>query len=313
MPTLVELAGIEPLATSHGRPADPMQGRSLAAVLRDPANASPRREQYYECWANRAYYRDGWIAVSLQIKGKEIDFDNWTLHYHPEDFAEGVDVARQHPAKLKELVEAFDQAAWSNLVYPLDNRSALQKFNELPPHARPALHAKRRFQPGAQTVHRSVIIPLIADRAYRAIAELDHAPKDEGVIFAIGDVTAGMVLYIEAGEIRLVYNGYGIFRTLAAPLVASGKVVVAFDVEALGQRRGRGRLMVDDKPVTDWQELSPTIMAGIHEGLDIGLDRRGPVSWDLYERRRSFRYSGKIRDFVIESGPFAADSAYGKA
>jgi len=51
-------------------------------------------------------------------------------------------------------------------------------------------------------------------------------------------------------------------------------------------------------------------MAGYHEGLDIGLDRRAPVDWELSERHGIFRYSGTIRDVVIESGPFAPDMSF---
>jgi arylsulfatase len=50
-------------------------------------------------------------------------------------------------------------------------------------------------------------------------------------------------------------------------------------------------------------------MYGFHEGLDIGIDRRAPVSWALRERHGSFRYTGQIRDVVIDSGPLAPDSA----
>jgi arylsulfatase len=106
MPTLLDLAGVPALETSHGEPAQPMQGQSLAQVLRNADAPAPRIEQYYECWANRAYYRDGWVAVSLQKRGEVIDFDNWTLHAHAEDFSESMDLRRQHPQKLAELVTA---------------------------------------------------------------------------------------------------------------------------------------------------------------------------------------------------------------
>jgi hypothetical protein len=53
-------------------------------------------------------------------------------------------------------------------------------------------------------------------------------------------------------------------------------------------------------------------MGGFHEGLDIGLDRRAPVDWALYQRRGIFRYSGSIRDVIIDSSDFAPGSAYAK-
>jgi arylsulfatase len=88
--------------------------------------------------------------------------------------------------------------------------------------------------------------------------------------------------------------------------------VATLEYEALGKRRGRGRLLLDTGEVSDWQDLSPTLRYGFHEGLDIGLDRRGPVSWDLQRRHGVFRYSGTIHELIVESGPFAPDSAFTK-
>jgi arylsulfatase A-like enzyme len=312
MPTLMDLAGAKPVELSHGKPPKAMHGRSLAPVLRDAGAPSPRNEQYYECWANRAFYRDGWIAVSLQVKGKPVDFDNWTLHLHAEDFSEGADLAKQHPAKLKELVEAFDEAAWQNMVYPLDSRSPIQKFNELPPHQQPPASARRRFLPNAQTVHRGVIVPLIADRSFKISVNFERAPDDQGVLFALGDITGGMVAYIEGGQLLLVYNGFGEFHEIKGPMVPTGAQTATLEYEALGKRRGSGRLIAGAGATSDWSDLSPTLLYGFHEGLDIGLDRRGPVSWDLKHRHGAFRFTGTIRDLVIESGPFAPDSSFGK-
>ena len=307
MPTLLDLCGVPVLQTSHGQDAKPPHGASLAPVLRDPGAPPPRTEQYYECWANRAYYRDGWVAVSLQRQGEAIDFDNWTLHHQAEDFSESIDLARQHPDLLRDLVAAFDEAAWDNLVYPLDNRTPVQKFNTQPPHARPLARGRKRFLPGGQTVHPGAVMPLIVDRSYAITVRLDQSPGAAGVLFAIGDVTGGMVLYIEDGTVRLFYNGFGDHQSLEGPAVGPGEHAVVFAFEATGDRHGRGRLVVDDA-ASDWQPLGPTFLYGTHEGMDIGLDRRGPVSWDLKDRHGAFRYGGTIHELVIESGPLAPGS-----
>jgi arylsulfatase len=248
--------------------------------------------------------------VSLQKRGEPIDFDNWTLHLHAEDFSESMDLARQYPQKLSELVAAFDEAAWANMVYPLDNRTPAEKFLETPPHQRPPAESRRRFLPNGQTVHRSVVAPLIGNRNFTIIARFQHGAADQGVLFAIGDVTGGLVLYIEDRVLRLTYNGFGRFHTLVGPLVPEGECSAALEYEALGRRRGRGRLVLDRDERSEWGELSPTLMGGFHEGLDIGLDRRAPVDWELRERHGIFRYSGTIRDVVIESGSFAPDMSF---
>lgn len=312
MPTILDLAGVPPLEVSHGKPARMMQGKSFANLLMDASAASSRSEQYYECWANRAYYREGWIAVSLQKKGSPIDFDNWTLHAHSEDFSESMDLSRQHPAKLQELVEAFDKAAWQNMVYPLDSRTPIQKFNELPPHQRPPETSRRRFLPGGQTVHRGIVVPLIADRSFRISIAFDRKVGDQGVLFAIGDITGGMTAYVENGRLHFVYNGFGEYHEVEGPEVKAGERIATLEYEALGKRRGRGRLLLDDGAAGGWSDLSPSMMYGFHEGMDIGLDRRGHVSWDLRQRHGMFRYSGTIHELIIESGAFAPDSAFGK-
>jgi arylsulfatase len=67
--------------------------------------------------------------------------------------------------------------------------------------------------------------------------------------------------------------------------------------------RGRGRLLLDGVEAAPFAEMSPPMVPyGIFEGLDVGLDRRGPVHWDLYERHGAFPYTGEIIDVVITPG-----------
>ena len=312
MPTLMELAGVPPLTVSHGKPAVPVHGVSQAPVLQQAASPAVRHEQYYECWANRGYVRDGWVAVSIQKMGEAIDFDKWTLHQQATDFSESVDLSKAHPDKLAELVEAFDAAAWDNQVYPLDNRLPVQKFQQLAPHQQPTATSTRRFLPGGQTVHRGSIVPLIADRNFTLSVNLTHSAKDEGVLYALGDVSGGMVMYVEEAQLHLFYNGFGEYIHLPPVPMPVGSHAVALEYEALGKRSGRGRWLIDGVAAGGWNGLSPTLMGGFHEGFDIGIDRRAPVEWELFERRGNFPYSGVIADVIVESRAFAPDSAFAR-
>lgn len=312
MPTLLAMAGVPAPTHSHGQPAQPLQGVNQLPVLLDATAAPVRRDQYYECWSHRGYFRDGWIAVSIQQLGVPINFDNWTLHRQGSDFSESVDVAAHYPDKLKELVEAFDREAWANMVYPLDNRTVIQKFQALTPAQQPLPSSRRRFLRGAQTVNRASVIPLIADRTFTVSASVEHGARDEGVLFALGDVAGGMVMYIEASLLHLYYNGFGDYSALDPMPMPPGQHLVALQFEALGKRQGRGRLLLDGQPATDWQALAPTLMGGFHEGLDIGIDRRAPVHWELFQRRGNFAYSGQLTELVIDSGAFAPDSPFGR-
>ncbi len=322
MPTLLELAGVPALREVNGLPARVLHGASFAPVLFDAAAGSPRNEQYYECWSNRAYYRDGWLARSLQKRGEPIDFDNWTLHHLDSDFSESTDVRAQHPERLRELTEAFDRAAWQHCVYPLDNRDRRDKFTDAPPGDAAAHDRPRTFLPGMQTVHRADVFPLIASRSYRICVRFEHRLDDAGVLWAIGDPTGGMVMVVEDRRLHFHYNGFGDRTSLPAVPLPAGRHAVTLDYVAQPGREGRGRLLRADAEaatvaparsnghlgatgteIVGWTRMAPTmVLYGVFEGLDIGLDRRGPVHWDLYERHGVFRYSGHIVDVTIEPG-----------
>ena len=85
--------------------------------------------------------------------------------------------------------------------------------------------------------------------------------------------------------------------------LAAGAHMVTLDYEAQAGREGRGRLLVDDDERVGWTRMAPTMVAyGVFEGLDVGLDRRGPVLWELYERHGAFAYTGEIHHVTIEPG-----------
>jgi hypothetical protein len=305
MPTLLAMAGVPLLSMSHGKPARALDGVDCSQMLLVNA-ASPRREQYYECWANRAYYRDGWLARSIQVRDSAINMDNWTLHHLDKDFSESQNVAAAHPQKLAELVQAFDAAAWQHLVYPLDNRGRPGKFSDVPAWLRERSNHARRFLPNMPSVHRSDVVPMVANRHFRIVTRFTRHPNDQGILWALGDVIAGAVLYIENETLHLHYNGFGHIVDLPAVPLSMGDHAATLEYEALGQRSGRGRLLLNDRAMTDWQDLSPTLMVGLFEGLDVGLDRRAPVCWALFERHGVFRYTGVIQDVWIHPGERAA-------
>ena len=44
-----------------------------------------------------------------------------------------------------------------------------------------------------------------------------------------------------------------------------------------------------------------------YEGIDVGLDRRSPVSWELYSKYGSFPFSGVIHSVTYVPGEVAPD------
>ena len=51
----------------------------------------------------------------------------------------------------------------------------------------------------------------------------------------------------------------------------------------------------------------PAAMAPF-EGIDVGIDRRSPVSWELYERHGPFPFTGQLHAVTYIPGELAPDA-----
>jgi hypothetical protein len=112
-------------------------------------------------------YKDGWKAVTIHgnrmpwiVAGTfPFDKDVWELYNLNEDFSESEDLSARNPAKLEELKTLWDEEAWKNNIYPLNDDAA----------ARIAKQFKRSFDersvyayywPGAQRIPEAVSAPI---------------------------------------------------------------------------------------------------------------------------------------------------------
>jgi len=68
-------------------------------------------------------------------------------------------------------------------------------------------------------------------------------------------------------------------------------------------------VLLDGEARTPWQAFADAHGGLSRRALYIGLDRRAPVSWDVFQKHGSFRYTGTIRSVTIEPGSRAPDSA----
>ena len=132
VPTILEATGIKAPTTVNGIAQRPIEGVSMAYTF-DKANAnapSTRQTQYFEMFANRAIYHDGWIAATTPpappwelgtVKLPDINDYKWELYNLTEDYSEYNDLAAKNPDKLKELQALFLSEAAKYNVLPIDN------------------------------------------------------------------------------------------------------------------------------------------------------------------------------------------------
>jgi arylsulfatase len=307
VPTILDIVGQPYPEALNGYRTRSLDGVSAKALFRRANATSARSRQHYELAGNRGYIENGWKIVSLQPPGRAIDLDNWMLFDLECDATEVHDLARAHPDKLAELVAAFDADAQANYVYPLDNRGVRRSLT-VPPFLEGAYARPHTFHPGS-TIALGVVAPLVNDRDYRLACTFEFEPGDEGVLFALGDLLGGLALFARGDALVFVYrSGQGGEVASDALRVRAGTNRFELRHEALGARRGRGTLVVNDERVAT-VDMSPTTILGlgVGEGLDIGVDRKLPVT-ERYEGNGAWPYTGRVACVTIEPGTHPADS-----
>jgi arylsulfatase len=323
VPTILEATGVNEPSTVDGIAQRPIEGVSMAYTF-DKANAnapSKRETQYFEMFANRAIYHQGWVAATTPpappwemgtTKLPEINEYKWELYNITEDFSEYNDLAATNPAKLKELQALFLAEAGKYNVLPLDNSVLPRAITPRPS----ATAGRTLFTYEGENAGIPVgNAPSILNKDYTITAEVT-IPKGgaEGMIATMGGTFGGYGLYLLKGKPVFVYNLLNLKRTRweggvgGADLMGSslppGKHTIVFDfkLESPGLGKGgTGVLSVDGKELSrQTMEHSIPFLMSIDETFDIGCDTRTPVD-DSYEL--PFHFTGKIDRLTYKLGP----------
>ncbi|MGW4276436.1 arylsulfatase [Streptomyces seoulensis] len=302
-PTLLELAGLRRPDARRGVTLQEPDGAGFAPVLADTAHPSTHGEQYCEMSGNRSYYRDGRKLVTLHRPGTPYDDAEWALYDIRTDPTEIHDLAAEHPDLVKELSEAWERAAWRNGVFPLpDGSGALARRNP----AEQRLARPLTLLPGTPELERYRSSRLISLRSFDIEVLVEET--GEGVLVSHGDQGGGYNLHVEDGRLRLAYNEYGVLHeTDAGPLGPDAhRIVLAATAEE--GLRWRFTISVDgiERAVSD--SVHQLIGMAPFQGISVGIDRKSPVSWPLYERHRVFRFTGRLRSVTYRPGPPGPDA-----
>lgn len=289
LPTLLDLAGVEHLGTRHGLPTKSVDGHSFRPVIEDASWPSTHPEQYAEFGGNRGYYRDGWKLLTSHAPGTPYDDAEWQLFDMATDPNELHDLSAQEPGLVKELAEAWERAAWANTVFPLGAAML--------PGRRPAeaeLAKPVRLLPGTPQLERYRSSRLTSLRSFVVEVDLDHGADDQGVLVAHGDQGGGYSLYVEDGRLHLAWNEYGDLHEVDCGPLAPGEQRVRLLVFWAPQFRVQVRVQVGGAEVGRLDEVRMFVDMAPFSGIDVGVNRGGPVHWGVYERHRSFPYTGRL-------------------
>ena len=319
VPTVLDALDIEPPAVIRGVTQSPIEGVSFAHTFNDGKATSNHHTQYFEMFAHRAIYHDGWRAVcpfpgdsfteakaffgQLELtedKLRELDATGWELYNLTDDPAETNNLAGINRAKLIEMIALWYVEAGKYNVLPLDSRGTARFADE-----RPQLSKERQtyvYYPGTQTVPENVAVKVL-NRAHSLTAEVE-IPKGgaSGVLVCHGSNAGGYSLFVKDNKLQYVHNYVGAqeFRVASSEPVPEGKSKLRYEFEPTGKpdiAKGKGspghaQLYINDKLVgqTDFPFTVPLLL-GLGGGLTVGRNPGSPVS-QLYGP--PFAFTGTI-------------------
>ncbi len=307
LPTLAEMTGVEIPSIKNGLSVPDPAGSSFADSLDDPSAESTHPEQYYEMIGHRGFYRDGWSAVTCHQPQTPFAGETWELHDLTNDPTESHDLASDHPDKVAELQEAWEAAAWANQVYPLDEGNAVKMI--MRPEWDAELQDEITIVPGTPTLERYRALQLINFRSFEVAVAMRWQQGDQGILVAHGDQGGGYAIYIEGNRLFYVHNGYGDMAKLDCGPMPDGAREVRLSMEAPGDLIWNAAMSIDGTPVGGLNGLPVLMAMAPFEGIDVGIDRRSPVSWEIYQRHGPFAYSGDLQSVTYTPGEFAPDAA----
>ncbi|MQS15527.1 arylsulfatase [Streptomyces kaniharaensis] len=334
MPTVLDALDLSPARTIRGVTQSPLEGVSFAHTFEDADAPTRHTTQYFEMFAHRAIDHDGWRAVcpwpgpsftEAAKKGRrfgspttpeildELETTAWELYHIAMDPTESVNVAAEHPAKLRELITLWWAEAGKYQVLPLDGSLTERIRAERPKISRP--RTRYTYYPELSVIP-FANAPSPYNRPYSIEADVDIPPEGaEGVLFAQGGSAGGQVLYVKDGQLHYVHNyvGRDLMQVDSTDGVSPGRHKLRFEFEPtgapdIGQGKGtpgRAQLYVDEVLVGN-AELPHTtpIVFGI-EGASIGYDFGEPV---LDDYAPPFEFTGTIHEVTVDlSGDLIQD------
>ena len=299
VPTLLEVTGIAAPEYVDGIKQKPVEGVSFAYTFDEKNAKAPSRHttQYFEMMGQWAIYHDGWM-MSTKVDRAPWDafgpanpdpLNNQVFQLYDlnDNFNQSIDIAAQHPDKVKEMRAMFLEEAKKYQVLPLDASVGARVAA-----ARPSISAGRNeyVYTRPMTGLPQGDAPYVLDTSYTITADIT-VPEGgaEGMIVTSGGRFAGYGFYLLKGKPVFLWNILDLERLKweDPDALTPGRHILEFDFKydglGLGTmafnnfsgigRSGTGTLKVDGKEVaTKKMEKTIPIILQWDESFDIGSD-----------------------------------------
>ncbi|MCW2288259.1 arylsulfatase [Leucobacter luti] len=289
-PTLLDLAGVSPLAERAGRAAQEVDGRSVGALLRD-RHAPGRAAQHFECMGRRSMLDRGWKALSPvpPTPATGAAGGDWELYDLTNDPTETQDLAAANPELVARLAGRWVAEAWLNTVFPIDDDGTLHKTR---PESERVLGAPVTLPPFRPPLERFRAAQLTVLRSFSIEIDVVLTQTTAGVVVAHGDQGGGYLLAIDAGAPLLSYNAYGDMHRVRGIALTHGHHQCELRFTEIDGMRWRVVLSSGDAVLAELPEVPMLLGMAPFTGISVGYDYGGPVDWDLHAQHRSYRFTG---------------------
>lgn len=328
MPTVLDAVGVEPPERIRGVEQSPIHGVSFVEVFDDPEAPDRHTTQYFEMFAHRSIYHEGWKAVcpypgpslaegaaaghplGTQVTEElldRLDAEGWELYHVAEDPTECRNVAAEHPERLEQMIALWWSEAERYGVLPL----AAGSFERLTSR-RPTIGRSRKvfeLYPGGSPLPFAAA-PRVNNRSHSITAHATVPPGGaQGVLLTHGNRHGGYAFFVADGRLHYAYNFLGLERfniTSGDAVVEPGEHRLRMELAHVGKpdwSRGRGspaevRLFVDDEVVGfgHLDHTVPNVFATA--GMSCGYAAYDTVDPSAYEA--PFAFDGTLHRVVLD-------------
>ncbi|HEY2659864.1 MAG TPA: arylsulfatase [Caulobacteraceae bacterium] len=303
-PTLYEAIGVAQPTEVNGVQQKPIEGTSMVYSFDAPKAPERHHVQYFEMFANRAIYEDGWVAAThpkrvpwvATAQGFDADSYSWELYHVASDYSEAHDLAAQDPARLAKLQADFWAEAGKYNVLPIDPRALERTQSFMRPYA---FNGRQdfTFYPGPRLP--DAAFPDVKNKSFSLTATVDIPPAGaEGVLATQGGRFGGWGLLVYKSVPTFIYKFFNFpgqtVRISGTQALAPGKhlISVEFQYDGGGLAKGGTFILKSDGAELSRGRIEHTVPGWFPpEGVGIGHDTGTPIAEDY---KMPFAFTGTL-------------------
>ena len=298
----------------NGVAQEPLDGVSFASTFNDVDATINKNVQYFEIMGSRGIYKDGWFAgtfgprvpwnaAASHLAGWDPNKDVWELYDLSKDYSQAHDLAKQYPDKLRQMQDAFMVEAANNKVFPIGGSLYIVAYHQNEMKA--TTLTEWNMYEGMTRIHESQAPKFMSGFSTHSTIDAVMPENANGVLFAVGGISAGFTVYMMDGELYAEYNAMTLnrYKVNSGGKIPTGKVKIEVIVQAQAKTPLSASLItlkVNGKEVgkVTANTTVPAIFTA-SESFDVGMDMGSGVAMEYHEKV-PFKFNGKIEKINIK-------------